>query len=465
MNQYNNILKLILVVLVIYVMSHSYFSPTDDKIVMSLRSSHIPMDLSYINIKEPEDDNMKSSRHLKIRFIYTCPKKCFDDLKQINGHAKIEHLFYFKKGSDIYECFFVVDDCSVNVPQHSKHLIKTYPYKMYDTYVMGDTRIFNTIQDILVCQGFDRDAYGENCISTTYLNEICSNKIEYIRYLMKHGLMIETIIKPYKHGKRQNEYPGRYVKAPYSSRSVCAFYEKVDAKCFLEDGVIVQGKNHMLDKYELKCYVIDGNIQMTICRLGGKNFNICVPESDDQNIPIEIKQIVKKYKKEMEDVCRKTFYCMNAMINMRLRKLETDEDAIKDLMDLISGSNISDHDKKTIRYVLNGLVNSEKAKMFDIIRKKYNKTIPQPLIDILTKPINDYVDPLDKNFKIYDRFMRIDMALPDGKKYNKITVTEIEPFASGIYLYKTVGPCMIKDDMNEFSNITMYNLYKIISTE
>lgn len=473
MNEYSEMVKLILVIFVIYLMiilTIPYFFPINNKIVLLLKASHVPMDRSYIDIQEPEDDNTRSLRHLKIRFVYTCPKKYFDIMKKMNEHAELEHLFYFKKKLEMFECFFVVNDCLVKVPGLFKHRIKTYPYKMYDTYVMGDTRIFNTIQDILVCQGFDRDAYGENCISTTYLNEICSNKIEYIKYLMKHELMIETNVKPYKQGKGQNEYPGRYVKAPYSSRSVCSFYEKIDGKCFLEDGVIVQEKNHLLDKYEIKCYVIDGKIHMTVVRLGGKNFNICVPESNDPSVPDDVKEIIKKYKKEMDHVCKKTFYCMNALIHMRLQKLEQDEHGIGDIMDMMNNSNISVHDKKVIRYVLNGLVNSEKIKMFNTMYKKYNKKISQHLIDTLTKPINDYADPLDnctlnKEIKIYDRFMRVDMALPDNRKYNKITVTEIEPFASGIYLYKTVGPCMVDDTINKFDNITMYNLYKIISTE
>jgi len=63
--------------------------------------------------------------------------------------------------------------------------------------------------------------------------------------------------------------------------------------------------------------------------------------------------------------------------------------------------------------------------------------------------------------------MRVDMALPDTDEsgiYDKITVTEIEPLASGIYLYKTIGACMKDDDMNTFDNIVKYNLYSIIST-
>ena len=117
-----------------------------------------------------------------------------------------------------------------------------------------------------------------------------------------------------------------------------------------------------------------------------------------------------------------------------------------------------------------------------------------------TRRIIDYPDPLDKisdivaysqkntksddlselhkalsDIKIYDRFMRVDMALPDddddddqsaeSQVYDKMTVTEIEPLASGIYLYKTIGACMKDDDMNTFDNIIKYNLYSIISTD
>jgi len=61
--------------------------------------------------------------------------------------------------------------------------------------------------------------------------------------------------------------------------------------------------------------------------------------------------------------------------------------------------------------------------------------------------------------------MRIDMAIPDNNIYNKMTITEIEPFASGIYMYKTIGACLENDELNTFDNITKYNLYKIISSE
>ena len=112
---------------------------------------------------------------------------------------------------------------------------------------------------------------------------------------------------------------------------------------------------------------------------------------------------------------------------------------------------------------------------------------PDPLESVSTEPFdsNKFIEAAS-NIKIHDRFMRVDMALPDngsidiksGKtkkstkstskkssSYDKITVTEIEPLASGIYLYKTIGACLRDDEMNTFDNIVKYNLYSIISSD
>ena len=88
-------------------------------------------------------------------------------------------------------------------------------------------------------------------------------------------------------------YPGKYVKAPYSSRSACAAYEKLGKGCFLDDGIIVQEKNNMLNKYEIKCYVLDGKVIMFLVRLDGINYNVCVPD-DYKGVSDDIQLIIKK---------------------------------------------------------------------------------------------------------------------------------------------------------------------------
>lgn len=457
----------VLIVFLFYIIYHNtnktssiYNGP-----IYSFKSSDIP----YIpkNMQLKDKDN-KVARHLKFRFVYTCPDKIYDKIKDTvnnNINNNIHKLFYFMRNNDIYICFFLINDIDVHLPTYLSNKIKCYPYKMYDTYVMGETRIFTDIKDILMCQGVDRDMYGTNCISTTYLNEICSNKMEYIRYFMKHNLMIGTYIKSYKQNSDLNVYTGMYVKAPYSSRSACAAYEQVGSECFLEDGVIVQEKNNMLNKYEIKCYVLDGKVIMIIVRLDGINYNVCVPD-DYKGVSDDIRLIVETYRNDIYEICEKGYNSINALTNMRITKLKFDEKYVSNLFDDLKKSNInlSNDEKMEIKYILTGLVNSEKIKLINEINDKYNKNYDyNPII----KKINDYDDPIENktDYKIYDRFMRIDMAVPDNNIYNKMTITEIEPFASGIYMYKTIGPCLKNNNLNKFDNITKYNLYNIISSE
>jgi hypothetical protein len=436
-------------------------------------------DIPYIpeNIRLKDKDN-KITRHLKFRFVYTCPENIFNKIKNLNSdniaeYNNIQRLFTYTKNNKKYICFFVVENTNLNVSNNIKKSITSHTYKMYDTYVMGDTRIFKDIQEILICQGYDRDKYGKNCLSTVYLNEICSNKIEYINYFIKHGLMINTTIKKYSNRPENNIYYDKYVKAPYSSRSVCAAWESVDDKCFLEDGIIVQDKNELLSKYELKCYVVDGDITMKIIRLDGRNVNTCVPDdfNEDPEIPDEAKELLIMYEDEIKKICKKTFLCMNSLVNMRITKLNNDTKyANKIINDLSNSTNISLKNKNKIKYILNGLVNSEKYKLINDINQKYHKNYDA---ELFTKRTSEYNDIINTNFPILDRFMRIDMAFPDGNKYDKLTITEIEPFASGIYLYATVGKCLLEqqeqqaqqaqqeqqqDNVNDFDDIVKYPL-------
>lgn len=490
--------------LLVCVLAICYLSPSVTTTTMTFKSHHVP----YIprNLQLKDKDN-KVMRHLKFRFIYTCSADVFNQVVKASSQINnVKELFSFKKDDDLWVGFFVVETENITIPSYIANQITEYPYKLYDTYVMGETRIFNDIEDILVNQGYDRDAYGESSISTTYLNEICSNKMEYIRYFVKHGLMVGTSIEPYRRDA-QNEYPGMYVKAPYSSRSACAALNKIDSDlCYLADGVIVQEENKTLGKYELKCYVIDGKIVNTLVRMNGKNYNVCVPE-DLSGVSSEVAEMVTEYKDKFEETCLKTYYYTNALINMRLAKLDHEtkeaESIIEDLKQTIQNDTVyptmSESEYARIKYILTGLVNTVKHDLITQLNTTYDKEYD---VSSFTRLVVDYPDPLESvstepfdsnkfieaasSIKIHDRFMRVDMALPDngsidiksGKtkkstkstnkknsSYDKITVTEIEPLASGIYLYKTIGACLRDDEMNTFDNIVKYNLYSIISSD
>ena len=444
--------------------------------------NHIDMNINVVlkeaddpplNLFRSADNNInRRVRHLRVRYVYTCPLSILNKLRLQDKLSQIKPIFYYHHNSVVCACFFVTEvRISLKLNTFDANNIEPHPYKMYDTYVMGDTRTFNDIYDILINQGYDRDTYGKNMISTTFLNELCSNKLEYITYFVKHGLMVNTVITK---NNKTNKFKGSYVKAPYSSRSVCAQFEQIKKnKCYVEEGVIVQTTNEMLKKYEIKCYVLDGNIYMTLIRLDGMNSNICIKDFDQVTGETEtdglneIKQLLIQHADDLRKTARKAYYRINSLIGMRLKKLEKDEKETKKILQMIRHADptITQTYIRDIRYILIGLVNSEKIKLINHLNSYYKLNISS---DILTNTVNSYAsetDETEEKLTIYDRFMRIDMALPDGNKYNQVTVTEIEPFASGIYLYSTVGPCMINDDLNTFENITTYNLHKILGTK
>jgi hypothetical protein len=415
-----------------------YFIPYNNPIHVSLKNP---------NIK-------KKLKHLFYNYMYVLPNDIFIHIEQKYKHIK--KYFVFVKDSTKYVAFYVSYTTVIRFDKEDVCRLRTYTFKLHDTYVLGPTRIFNNIEDIIMSQGVERDMYGEKSISTVYLNELCSNKLEYVKYFVKHGLMIGTTIEPYKYGDIYNE---RYVKSPYSSRSACSQYEVLNNGCFVDDGVIVQQENSSLDMYEFKCYCLDGKLQMIILRREGGDYNICIPK-DGTGLDLPIYNLVIKYLKNIEDLCTKAFYLMNNLVNMRIHKLNNDKhNTIQLVNDIKKSHQIDINIDKKIEYILTSLINSEKKKLINVLNKKYDKKYKH---NVFTMNVVDYPEP--DEYKIYDRFMRIDMALPDGHNYKKMTITEIEPFASGIYLNSTIKKCMKDDWHNEFNSIVQYNLHKIIST-
>ena len=142
--------------------------------------------------------------------------------------------------------------------------------------------------DIIYCQGIDRDMYGTSCISTTYLNEICSNKLQYIKCLTKYGLMINTrIIDDIIDMQGSNDI----VKLPYSSRSACVarsdtFNKDKLVECYTGDGYIVQKYHHFVGLMELKCHCLDGEVYAITLRIhNGDKFYCTKPDLSNNSWP------------------------------------------------------------------------------------------------------------------------------------------------------------------------------------
>jgi len=182
-------------------------------------------------------------------------------------------------------------------------------------------------------------------------------------------------------------------------------------------------------------------------------------------VPPEAKVLFKKYQEEIHSICHDTYLAVNAMVGMRIIKQSKDEaNARKVIQDIeSSGYKLSSDEKLKIKYYLTSLVNNEKIKLVDSLNRRYKQNID---VELFTTYLSDQEDLLDRpnELKIYDRFMRVDISVPDGGKYDRVTVTEIEPYASGIYGYDTIGKCMRSENNNDFININQYNLYKIVSS-
>lgn len=450
------------IILGLIILSLCYFSMSDNRHIV--RYNFMKGLVPYPIKNNAFVDLTKLSSHLMFRFLYVMDATDYDEI----GDPQMFLLFKFKKDDVDMVCIFTKSNFTKDIQQSIARNITRYTYKMYDTYVTGSTRIFNDIDQIIMCQGYDRDAVGLNCISTVQMNEICSNKMEYIRYFVKHGLMINTEIKTYNRNNL-NKFKKKYLKSPYSSRSACVGYENIDRDCYLDDGIIVQEPNNMLNRFEYKCYTLNGLIYMVILRMEGRNYNKCFMldelDMNDPMVPPEAKILFKKYQEDIHKICHDTYIAVNAMVGMRMVKQKKDETNAMKVIHAIesSGYTVSSDEKLKIKYYLTSLVNNEKVKLVDSLNHRYKQNIDA---ELFTTYLSDQVDLLDHpdDLKIYDRFMRVDISAPDNGKYDRVTVTEIEPYASGIYGYDTIGKCMRSENNNEFININQYNLYKIISS-
>ena len=71
-------------------------------------------------------------------------------------------------------------------------------------------------------------------------------------------------------------------------------------------------------------------------------------------------------------------------------------------------------------------LNYHKLKILNETPDKY-----KPYIEFLEKPLYEYRDQFKNKYKILERFVRVDIIMPDNQDYKELTLIEIEPFASG----------------------------------
>lgn len=404
-------------------------------------------------------------------YLYIMEKNDFDDIGlekiHFNNRASIAtmtdaliELFTFKHNKVEYVCFYV----EVPVRTYSDYPVKRFGFKLKDTYVTNKMYSKKSIRDVMHAQAIEREKIGLECISTPYLNELCANKIEYALFLTERKLMYNTKLVNHVYGR---EYRHKYIKVPYSRRSNCTHYETFnDMNCHTDDLLVVQDRNRSLQDYEMRCYCIDGEVDFILVKRNeSKKDYLCVRLDKETKVPdAELKKLLNKHGSDLKKICKKTFDAMNRLIHYRMSKLKYE----KDMAEYIAGDvayksskykgsrAMTTHDKKTIVYVLTSLVNSRKKMMIDYLNGTYGKMIDD---ETFTRPVQDYSTKEDE-YPVYDHFMRIDIALPDGKKFDKMMVLDVKPFSSERVKYRVIKDCV--DDGSKFKASFQYLLSRIV---
>jgi hypothetical protein len=336
--------------------------------------------------------------------------------------------------------------------------ILKFAYKLHNSYIINNNDPFRDIKNIVYMQGIERSHVGLNCISTTYLLELVANKVEYSLFLQERGLMDNTkvTIPGYKS-------KNKYIMIPYTKPTSYGVRYSGFENFHTEDLVVEQNINKLAINQEFRCYCIDGKIDFAIIKEHGsnvKNKYICINSELDSNNDSNICKIIKEHKKHIHDICEKTFNAMNRLVHYRLLKLKYEIDSANFIINNVADSNskITDADKKAMLHTLLSLSNNRKKILIAYINGNYNKSIDP---ETFTIPIMDYSVKEDV-YPIYDHFMRIDIVLPDGSNYDKVTVSNIEAFENDKIKFKIIKD-VVQTNGNSFNKIYQYILYKIIS--
>jgi hypothetical protein len=254
----------------------------------------------------------------------------------------------------------------------------------------------------------------------------------------------------------------KHISIPYSKSGAHGIRQYDGSLNFhINDLIVVQDINRIAIDYEFRCYCIDGKIDFAIIKSNNskssKKYISMNSELDGDDS--KICNIIKEHKDDIQKLCKKTFYAMNRLIHYRLLKLKYELDSAKFIISNVEDvdSKINTIDKKAMLYTLLSLSNTRKKILLSYINGKYNKSIDP---ETFTIPVMDYSVKED-NYPVYDHFMRIDIALPDGGDYKKVTVSNIEGFGDSRLKFKIIKD-VVHTDIT-FDKLYQYILYKIVS--
>lgn len=343
----------------------------------------------------------------------------------------------FKYNNKYYLIFWVkkiIKNFKIITKNIDNLFITYFLIKPEDSYVITKKKIYNNVNDILIQQYNDliykKYKYSQ-ILSTPLFNIITSNKILYHKYFIKKKIILNTTIKNLSYSDI-NKYNSSYIiKAPYSSSSACVKIHKFMSKqCYLNNGVIVSKKNYTTLNYELKIHVYNGNI--IYCVVKNKYNKVIILNSKlkytlktNDKIIIDIVNNINKYCTNIITFIKKVYRLMNKLIFIIKFKLDYElNNFIKPLK--LQNKIFYNINKKKKLNILNKKIKKEINKKEILMIKKYIKFIKLSPLKIKKK----FKLNITKN-EYSDKYMRIDIMLPDNKNYNEISLLEIEPYACG----------------------------------
>ena len=396
-------------------------------------------------------EKLDGSEVIKIHYYYLIEDK---DVKPIENDVTV--IFKKKYKNKLFFFILVVDDTYTD-----KNFID-FTYQNYDKYLIGNNKPLKNLDEVLYMQYLDKKHMDINNISTSYLMALTSNKLVYTQFLIDKGLIYNTKIIDNK--TVQQKFQGYVLKYPYSSTEKCVFINKLKKNyCFKEEGYILQKFNDSIEQLELKCHTTNGKILYIAIRIG-KSFYICC----DKNLVTGFKYVdnlLKKYSKEIKSLCFNTYLEMNKLVNLykirtlkelnilySLLKKKTNTKNISKLNNALKNINKSN---LNIEPIMLSPCKNRKITLLNKIKCLFEDCDLNKGIDLLIKllevPYSQYEGKFNESIDtIYDEYMRIDIALPDNKDYNKCYINEVEPYACGKTDIYVVRKCLV--DSFEYKN-------------
>lgn len=314
-------------------------------------------------------------------------------LKRINidnkEYAIIKHNYDDNTNNIIYT--FKNNPCFIILPMHTNNNIIDFPFDLcLNHYQREQIKLCYKIGLYIV--SFTKT------ISNTELYELLAEKNQYYEYMKALGLMYNAEKIRYSNEK---QYIGKHVEFPF----------------------IESPEGFNLND-------LNGEIAFTLRNLNGAN------TISATLIGSKVTSISGSNKYDTDEInafCLEVYEAISTLTQLLKSKKRTDGKLVNDIYKLLHAHNIelSDTNKILFKFVMTSLMYNIKAKLLSML-SRYVNVAPferELLMDCITyyKTIYKKEHKLE-NIKYMEKYIKINIALNDGKYYHKPSVINIEPY-------------------------------------